>query len=99
MEIEERIRDFLAKSILFTEEGFPYSDEVSLLDNGIVDSLGVMELVTLVQTEFGVNVNPLEVTPENFDSVARLAAYIRTKTAAVAAVRAPEVRHASASLS
>jgi acyl carrier protein len=51
------------------------------LDEGIVDSIGVMELVTFVEENFGVEVDDLDVTPENFDSVSRVAAYIRRKTA------------------
>lgn len=81
MEVENKIRDFLAKNIIFSENGFSYGDDVSLLENGIVDSLGVMELVMFVQTEFAVKVDPLDVTPENFDSVERLARYVRGKPA------------------
>jgi len=77
--IEAQIRDFVAKTILFNEDGFPHQDDASFLQNGVIDSLGVVELVTFTSKQFGVEVIPAEVTPENFDSVTRLAAFIRRK--------------------
>ncbi len=81
MEIESRIREFIARNLLFTDGGFAPGDDASLLDEGIVDSIGVLELVDFVSTEFGVDVGPDDITPENFDSVNRLAGYIRRKRA------------------
>jgi acyl carrier protein len=79
MNIEADIRAYVAANLLFSDEGFTYPDEASFLREGIIDSLGVMELVTCVTTHFGINVVPEEVTPENFDSVRNLAAYVRRK--------------------
>lgn len=80
MEIEGQIRDYIAKNLLFSDDGFPYGDDVSFLDEGIVDSIGVMELVGFVEEKFGVKVDDLDVTPENFDSVEKMTAYIHRKT-------------------
>jgi acyl carrier protein len=77
--IEPRIKDFIAQNLLFSAEGFTYSDDASFLQEGIIDSLGVMELVEFVQKEFGIPVAQAEVTPEHFDSVVRLAAFVRRK--------------------
>lgn len=79
MEIEADIRAFVAKNLLFSDGGYSYADDVSFLREGIIDSLGVLELVDFAGTRFGIRVEPGEVTPENFDSVARLAAFIRRK--------------------
>lgn len=79
MNIESRIREYLATNLLFNSQGFPYPDDASLLREGIVDSIGVMELVSFVQAAFQIGVDQAEVTPENFDSVARLAAFVRRK--------------------
>ncbi len=77
--IEQDLRDFIARNLLYSTEGFAYSDEASLLREGIIDSLGVVELVEFVQKQFGIKVDQQEVIPEHFDSVARLAAYVRHK--------------------
>lgn len=79
MEIEERVRDYIARNLLFSEEGFPFGDDGSFLQQGIIDSLGVMELVEFVQRDFGIQVEQKEVTPDHFDSVTKLAAFIRRK--------------------
>lgn len=83
--IEPKIRDFVGTHLLYSENGFSYGDDVSFLQEGIVDSLGVMELVEFVQKTFGVKVEQSEVTPEHFDSVAKLAAFVRQKRAIASA--------------
>lgn len=77
--IEQPIRAFIAANLLFNSETFPYPDDTSFLREGIIDSLGVVELVAFVQKHFGVAVAQHEVVPENFDSVAGLAAFVRRK--------------------
>ena len=77
--VEERIRAFIAENILFSDNGYPYSDDVSFLEEGIVDSMGIMELVMLVDEGFGITVEDEEVIPDNFDSISKLATYIRRK--------------------
>lgn len=76
---EPSIREFIAKNFLYTDEGFKFADDSSLLREGIIDSLGVVELVAFLEKRFGVKVKNHEVRPENFDSVARLAAFVRQK--------------------
>jgi acyl carrier protein len=78
-EIEVRIREFITRNLLFSENGFPYRNDDSFLRQRVVDSLGVIELVAFVEREFRVPVNPVEVTPGNFDSVDQLAAFVRRK--------------------
>lgn len=79
MSIEEQIRNYISKYLLFTSNGFPYEDDASFLEEGIVDSQGVMELVLFVEEKFGISVQDQDITPDNFDSVSKLADYIRTK--------------------
>jgi acyl carrier protein len=77
--IEARIREFVARNFLFSQEGFSLDDSASFLEQGVIDSLGVTELVTFAGEEFGIQVRPAEVIPDNFDSVEQMAAYIRRK--------------------
>ena len=80
--IEAQIRAFIAENLLYDLNGFSLSDEASFLREGVIDSLGVMQLVEFVRSSFHVPVDPREVTPENFDSVARLARFIERKRSA-----------------
>ncbi len=81
MEIEPKIREYIASNLLFSDNGFGYDDDASFLQEGIIDSVGVLELVLFVEETFGVEVNDQEIIPDNFDSVDKLASYIRSKMA------------------
>lgn len=82
--IEQPIRDFIATRLLYSNEGFSYADDASLLREGIIDSLGVVELVEFLQAQFQLKVEQQEVRPDNFDSVAKMAAFVRRKRGAAA---------------
>lgn len=77
--IESKIRDFIARNLLYSDNHLSLRNDVSLLEQGVLDSMGVLELVTFASQEFGIDVLGADVTPSNFDSVDRLAAYIRDK--------------------
>jgi acyl carrier protein len=77
--LETEIRKFIAENMLFSADGFNYGDNDSLLEAGIVDSVGVMELVSFVDKTYQITVPPEDISPDNFDSVSRLANYIRLK--------------------
>ena len=76
---EEKIRKFIAENFLFSNNGYPYADDVSFLENGVVDSMNVMELVLLLEEKWGIKVEDTEIVPDNFDSVSRLAEFVRSK--------------------
>jgi len=82
--IEQAIRAYIAKNLLFSSNGYPYADDVSFLEEGIVDSMGIMELVMFVGETFGITVEDEELVPDNFDSVSKVAAYIRRKAPSMA---------------
>lgn len=79
MTIESQLKEFIVKNLLYTDNGYSYPDDASFLEEGIVDSVGVLELVTFVEENFGLTVNDLDVIPDNFDSIEKLANYIRRK--------------------
>ena len=80
MEIETKIKEYIANNLLFSNDGYNYPDNASFLEEGIVDSQGVMELVMFVEDEFKVTVDDEDITPDNFDSVSLLADYIKRKS-------------------
>ena len=79
MTIEGQVRRYIAENFLFSDDGYPLSDDASFLQEGIVDSTGVLELIIFVEEQFKVSVEDAEVVPENFDSISQLAGYIRRK--------------------
>lgn len=77
--ISRQIREFVAQNLLFSDGPFAYGDEASFLNEGIIDSMGILELVTFVEKTFGISVQDQEIVPDNFDSVRRLSSYITSK--------------------
>jgi len=76
------IREFISKNFLFSDTGFHYPDDASFLEEGIIDSLGIIELVAFVEHEFGIKVADSELLPIHFDSVQKLDSFISSKKSA-----------------
>lgn len=74
-----KIRDYLSRSFLFSEQGFEYEDDASFLEQGIIDSYGFIELLHWVEEEFSISVADDELVPDNFDSVRNLTSFILGK--------------------
>ncbi len=79
LEKKEKIRQFIIETFLFDADDAALDDDESLLDLGIIDSTGVLEMVAFVEEEFGIEVKDEELVPENLDSISNLAAYIEKK--------------------
>lgn len=78
-QIREDIRTFVLNTFLFAAPTERLDDSASLVDEGIVDSTGVVELVCYLETRFGITVADHELLPHNFDSIDRLCAFVRRK--------------------
>ena len=77
MDTKDQIRQYIARNLLFSDNGFKYGDDASFLEEGIVDSLGIMDLICFIEETFGLTVADEDLTPDNFDSVNKLANYIQ----------------------
>ncbi len=76
---EEIVRTHIAQTILFSKN-YPHSDNASFLEEGIIDSMNVMELIMFVEEAFNLEIADEEIVPDNFDSVSKIANYVRRKT-------------------
>ena len=72
------VRNFIVENFLF-EEDENLKEDTSFLENGIIDSTGILELVTFIEDTFGIRVEDEELVPENLDSIANAVQYIQTK--------------------
>ncbi len=81
MSPKPEIRDFIVQYFLYGEDD-NFSDEVSFLEKGIIDSTGILELVAFAEDKFGIEVKDEELIPENFDSLGKLACYVAEKMSA-----------------
>jgi len=78
MSIEEKIRDFILKNLYYIDNA-DLNVDTSFLAEGIIDSMGSMELVAFVESEFKIKVEMSEVVVKNFDSIQKMAAFVRRK--------------------
>ena len=78
-EVLRRTRDYVTQNFLYMRRNFSLGDGDSLLATGVIDSLGVMELVGFVEQTFAVTVDPAEITEDNFGSLGGIARYVLAK--------------------
>jgi acyl carrier protein len=89
MSIKREIREFIIENFLFGVPDDRLGDDESLLERGILDSTGVMELVAFLEKTYEILVEDEELDPVNLDSIGRVSAYVRRKQAGVASVETP----------
>lgn len=77
--MREKIREFLVENFLFGENDVDFVDDASLLRQGIIDSTGVLELVSFLEEEFELHVADEEIIPDYLDSVNKLVDFINRK--------------------
>ena len=75
---KRHLRAFITANF-YIPDGQVLDEVTSFLDSGIIDSTGVLELVTFVESEYGLTITDDELVPANFDSIAALAAFIQRK--------------------
>jgi acyl carrier protein len=74
------IKNFIVDNFMMGRNPGDLADSDSLLDKGIIDSTGVLELVGFIEENFKVQVKDEELVPENLDSVDNLVSYIESKS-------------------
>lgn len=77
-----QLRQFILSNYLFTDDQAALQDDASFLDGGILDSMGILELIDFLDETFKVKVEGDELVPENLDSINSLITFLATKTQA-----------------
>jgi acyl carrier protein len=76
---ELELRQFIVENFLFGKEDAPLANGDSLLELGIIDSTGVLELVSFLEQKYGFTIQDEELVPENLDSIDRLVRFVTRK--------------------
>jgi acyl carrier protein len=77
--VENAIIDFISSELVRDPALLPLSAETPLLDSGILDSLGLLQLVVFLEERFGITVGEADLLPENFASVRTICAYLGSR--------------------
>jgi len=73
------LRQFIVDNFLFGKADAPLASSDSLLERGIIDSTGVLELVGFLEQKYGITIQDEELVPENLDSIERLVCFVGRK--------------------
>ena len=76
--LQDKLHNYIVDNYLFGGNR-PLADTDSFLDLGIIDSTGILEVVSYIEGEFGITIESEEIIPENFDSVEKLTKFVTTK--------------------
>jgi acyl carrier protein len=74
-----KVKQFIVNELLFGNESLLTSDDQSFLKTGVLDSSGLLELITFIENTFGITVNDDELVPENLDSLDNVEKFILHK--------------------
>ena len=71
---------FARANFLFGDGNYPLADELSLVDSDLVDSTGILEMVTFLEETFGISLADADIVPDNLDSIDRIARFVSLKS-------------------
>jgi len=80
-DVQQRVKRFVMENF-FVSDPSEIGDDTSLIATGMVDSTGMLEVVTFLESEFGVRVRDQEMVPDNLETIGRIAAFVERKRAA-----------------
>ena len=78
MQPKSEIRNFIVEYFLYGQDN-GLGDDVSFLQKGLMDSTGILELLSFIEEKYGISIDDEELIPDNFDSLNKLSAFITSK--------------------
>lgn len=81
MDIKSVVKNYILENFFFTDDQSMLSDSDSFIETGVIDSTGIVEIVTFLEDEFDIQISPEEMLPEYLDSVARIVDFVTRKLA------------------
>jgi acyl carrier protein len=79
VDVANDIRNFIVDNFLFGDTTVPLGEDDSLLQKGLIDSTGILEVVSFIEEKFGIGVKDDELIPDNLDSISAITQYVMRK--------------------
>jgi acyl carrier protein len=76
--VQERIKQFIVENFYVTDPG-RIEEETSLINEGIVDSTGMLEVIAFLESEFGIPIADTDMTPQNLETLGRIVRFVEKK--------------------
>ncbi len=81
-ETQTAVRAFIVENFLFGDDSHPLPADVSLIDNDLVDSTGILELVGFLEEQFAIQIADADIVPANLDTIEKIVGFVARKRAA-----------------
>ena len=78
-DVKKQIRDYIVENFLFGDTDVAFSDTDSFMEQGILDSTGILELILFLEETYGIKIEDDELVPENLDSIENIIRFVGTK--------------------
>lgn len=78
--IKDKVKGFIDDKFLMGAGFNDFTDEDSFLENGVIDSTGILELITFAEETFGIHIDDEEMVPDNLDSLNNISSFIVNKS-------------------
>lgn len=79
MTIEEAIKHFIVSNFIIQDDSFSFNNDCSFLETGIIDSTGILELVSFIEEHYKIKIEDEELIPDNLDSVNNVVKFVNRK--------------------
>jgi acyl carrier protein len=76
MEYAQAVKEFVLKEFLPDVPADDLADDLDLMANGVIDSLGLLKVIAWLEDRYGVDTDAVDLDPESFTSVAAIAAFL-----------------------
>jgi len=76
---KDTIRRFVVEELQWTGSAEELADDASLIDAGVIDSLGIVQTIAFLESTFGIKVRDDELMPRNFETINSIAAFVESK--------------------
>jgi len=78
VEVQQRVRQFIIENF-YVSDTAALTDDASLITAGVIDSTGMLEVIAFLESEFGISIDGNELTPENLETIGRIAGFVAQK--------------------
>ena len=78
-EVKTALREYIVVNFLFGDTETEFADADSFMEKGLIDSTGILEVITFIEENYGIKVEDEEILPENLDSIDNISRFIASK--------------------
>lgn len=78
-QIRAELTDFIVMNYLFGDAARAPRDDDALVEEGVIDSTGILELIEFLETNFGIQVSEAETVPQNLGSISSIIEFVKSK--------------------